>query len=238
MILHDQQLLPPWPLDSSELWQIEYAFSILNVARYTAWHHSPATQELELAAENLAETSQKLCQYSKRYPFLPRYLLPGYRKFSEQCTRLIECQRRFAEAHSYNQYEWTNTHLGRDENNATPSQWTLRAQLASQSIECYRNRPPLERDGYLIAFSPDAPSVTVTRLTSFQLKSMHHRSSTDDTWIPQLPEHAEFFCRRSYHEGHAPSHLSLYFSSPLFSSTLPPPPYSASNLPLYTASGC
>ncbi|KIK54630.1 hypothetical protein GYMLUDRAFT_249350 [Collybiopsis luxurians FD-317 M1] len=71
MILHDQQLLPPWPLSSSNHWEIEIAFSDLIIVRHAAWQHSPVTQDLELAVEDLAETAQKLHQYSKRFPFLP-----------------------------------------------------------------------------------------------------------------------------------------------------------------------
>jgi hypothetical protein len=51
MILHDQQLLPPWPLSSSDRWKIEIAFSDLIIVRHAAWQHSPVTQDLELAVK-------------------------------------------------------------------------------------------------------------------------------------------------------------------------------------------
>ncbi|KIK54667.1 hypothetical protein GYMLUDRAFT_48588 [Collybiopsis luxurians FD-317 M1] len=158
-----EPLLPQW-LPYVYRWIVETSMCYLVVAQHASWRDSPITQELELAMVALEKPTRRLRRYSRIFPFIPRYLFPDYYIFSKRFSSLSKCREKFRDAHFGMHKEWTSSYLGEDTNRATPSQWTLRAELASQSNECYQSWPSLENDGRFITFSPDAPSNPVTRV--------------------------------------------------------------------------
>ncbi|KIK54618.1 hypothetical protein GYMLUDRAFT_1022235 [Collybiopsis luxurians FD-317 M1] len=150
---------------------------------------------------------------------------------------------------------------GANPNEATPAQWTFRAQLISQSIQLYQLYPPLEMNGRFIAFSPENPPILVTRLGSvdFALGNSYHgltrRQPIRDTWTPNIPESPELsYCSpfssaplapASHLKDSSQSDLQCLHATHLLPLPLasPPPPYPASPSPSSTkhaasTSGC
>ncbi|KAF9073352.1 hypothetical protein BDP27DRAFT_1483679 [Rhodocollybia butyracea] len=190
LMFDDDELLPPWSSPDISVWVIRSAFSFVLLAPYAPWKASPATQDLEATLGDFEKTVQKLRKTAKKFPSIPRYLLPDYRLFRKKFSRLRTSTARFRDAHRT--FASADLLLGPDIDKATPHQWNLRAQMARSDI-WYHYYPPLERKGRPITFPPDAPSMTITRGRVVQFNYLNPNgvfrvdTPADDTWTPNVP---------------------------------------------------
>jgi hypothetical protein len=173
---------------------------------------------LELVSQDLYELAQT------RILPIPWIFCAKYWLFQERLAHLRECAdvscsgssffsftwtkflflhvQRYWRTYCRAQLDWEKSHLGkRRGNRGTPSQWNLRAKLASQSKSCREYWPPLESRGTFVTFPDDMTPCIIVRNPN--------RNDRNDSWTI-LPMGS--------------SGSSVQSSAPPYSA--PPPPYS------------